>query len=677
VRRGKWVKRAFVGAFLCVGITVLLPFDAHAADTRRAATVDDLNAIRNVWGPQISPDGSWVAYTVTEVDSSADVTRSDLWLARWDGSDTVQLTHTPQSEHSPRWSPDGKRLAFLSPGADETAADQLWLIDADGSAAAPVSSLENGVSDFGWSPDSKQLVLISPVLPEGSTADPAGGPIVVDRMLFQRDGYGYLGKARSRLHLLDLADHSVVQLTNGPYDEIMPSFAPDGKHIAYVTKLGPDPDRHENWDIMSIEPKANAEPKRISQDDVMECDPVWGWNLASPDWSPDSRQIACIQSGALKWSWFTLQQVAIFSAQGDSGIQPTAALDRNTTQPRFSADGQRVYFMLEDDQSIQLASITVDGSDLQRLTLPDRSVSNYDLGPDGKIAVLSSTPDSPPEISVLEQGKLRPLTHANDELLAAVRMMPAESVSYPGADGTELHGLLMKPPGYKEGTRYPTILRLHGGPVAQWQKEFNFTWQILAANGYVVFGPNPRGSSGRGEAFQKTIFGDWGHADVPDVLAAADYLVTAGIADKQRLGVGGWSSGAMLTNYTIASDTRFRAATSGAGVSNMLAGYGTDEWYQDWEAELGLPWETPENWLRVSYPFLHADRIKTPTLFLCGTEDHNVPLIHSEQMYMALKRLAVPSRLIIYPGQSHGIAKPGFQRDVLNRYLSWYQQWLQ
>jgi dipeptidyl aminopeptidase/acylaminoacyl peptidase len=212
--------------------------------------------------------------------------------------------------------------------------------------------------------------------------------------------------------------------------------------------------------------------------------------------------------------------------------------------------------------------------------------------------------------------------------------------------------------------------------VAQWQQEFDFSWQLLAAHGYVVFGPNPRGSSGRGEAFQKVIFGDWGKADVPDVLAAADHLVAAGIADEARLGVGGWSSGAMLTNYTIASDTRFRAATSGAGVSIRRAGFGTDVWWQAWEAALGLPWETPENWARVSYPFLHADRIKTPTLFLCGSEDYNVPLIHSEQMYMALKRLGVPTRLIVYPGESHGISRPSFQRDVLARYLSWYDQWL-
>ncbi len=661
---------------LCIFCHATYAGDVSVADSRRVLTVDDLSAIKNVWGPEISPDGSWVAYTITEVDRVADVKRSDIWLTSWDGKRTVQLTNTPESEHSPRWSPDGKRLAYLSTAPNSPDADQLWLVDADGRHLEQITALPNGVTEFDWAPDSKKLVLISGVLPEGVVEDVPEGPIVIDRMLFKRDGYGFLPKARSRLHLLDLKDGSVAQLTNGPFDEIMPSFSPDGQRIAYVTKLGIDPDRHENWDILAIEPMTGSIPTKVSNSEFMECDPVWGWQVGSPHWSPDSKRVICIQSGDLQYSWFTLHQVVIFSAAGDRGQQPTVALDRNTLQPRFAADGKRVFFLLEDDQSVQLASITTDGKDLRRLTKTDRTVSTYALGPQGKIALLSSTANSPPEISVLENGKLRQLTHANDELLANVAMMTSEVVSYRSADGREIHGLLMKPPGYEAGIKYPTIFRLHGGPVAQWQHEFDFSWQILAANGYVVFGPNPRGSSGRGEAFQMTIFGDWGHADVPDVLAAADYLVTLGITDGDMLGVGGWSSGAMLTNYTIASSTRFKAATSGAGVSNMFAGFGTDEWWHDWETELGLPWETPENWVRVSYPFLHADRIKTPTLFLCGTEDYNVPLIHSEQMYMALRRLGVPARLMVYPGESHGISTPSNQRDVLNRYLSWYDQWV-
>lgn len=652
--------------------------DVEPDDSRRSLTVDDLSEVKDVWGPKISPDGLWVAYTVTEVDTQADMKRSDIWLTRWDGTETVRLTATPASEHSPSWSPDGKYLAFLAPGAKNDSVDQLWRIDLAGRNVEQLTALDYGVSEFDWAPDAKKIALISRVLPVGMLENSADRPIVIDRLLFKQDGYGYLPNARSRLHLLDLQDRSVVRLSSGPHDEIMPSFAPDGRLIAYVTKLGDDPDRHENWDILTVEPRAGSKPKRISMGDLMECDPVWGWTAVNNlSWSPDGQQIACIQSGPLEFSWFTLHQVALFSVHGDQGLRPTADLDRTTTRPRFSEDGKRVFFLLEDDQNVHLASISTDGRDLRRLTPAGRTVLEYDIGPAGQIALLSSSPDEPAEISVLDGETLRPLTQANQELLRSVQLMPATAISYTGPDGSELHGLLIKPPGFKEGVRYPTIMRLQGGPNAQWQNEFDFSWQVLAAQGYVVFGPNPRGSSGRGEAFQKTTFGDWGNAGVVDVLAAADYLVATGIADESRLGVGGWSNGAILTNYVIASDTRFRAATSGGGMSNMFAGFGTDSWWQDWELELGLPWETPENWLRLSYPFLHADRIETPTLFLSGMEDYNVPAIHAEQMYTALRRLGVPTQLVVYPGQSHSVSRPSFARDVLSRYLSWYGRWLQ
>ncbi|MDH3519071.1 MAG: S9 family peptidase [Myxococcales bacterium] len=647
-----------------------------AAEVGRMLRVTDLDSLKQVSDPQISPDGAWVAYAVRGADPGADTSTSDLWMTRWDGSETVRLTDTPESEHAPRWSPDGRRLAFLSARGDASGAEQLWLLDWRGGGSERVTALEGGISDFDWAPDARHLVLVSSVVPAGAADTSTPQPIVITRMLIKRDGYGYLGRSRARLHLLDLEARSVVQLTAGPHDEIRPAFSPDGGRIAYVTKLGDDPDRHLNWDILAIEPLPGATPQRVSSGELMECDPIWGWG-SSPVWSPDGRQLACEQSGPLELSWFTLQQVAVFPAGGGVGKQPTASLDRNTTRPHFSPDGARLFFLLEDDQSVVLASVSTEGGALQRLTPAGRSVSAYDIGPNGKIAVLSSTSDQPPELAAVEGGVLRPLTHVNEAWVAALRLSEAENLVFESADGTQIHGLLMRPPGSRSGVKLPTILRLHGGPVAQWQHAFDFTWQILAAHGYAVVGPNPRGSSGRGEAFQRAIFGDWGNADVPDVLASVDHVVARGVADAGRLGVGGWSSGAMLTNYTIASDTRFRAATSGAGVSNMLAGYGTDEWWHDWEAELGLPWEGLEKWLRVSYPFLHADRIRTPTLFLCGAEDHNVPVMHSEQMYMALRRLGVPTELVVYPGESHGIQRPSFRRDVLSRYLAWYARWLE
>jgi dipeptidyl aminopeptidase/acylaminoacyl peptidase len=236
---------------------------------------------------------------------------------------------------------------------------------------------------------------------------------------------------------------------------------------------------------------------------------------------------------------------------------------------------------------------------------------------------------------------------------------------------------MVKPPDYQEGRRYPTVLRIHGGPVWQFYHDFaNPDWQVLAAAGYVVLGVNPRGSSGRGEKFATAIWAAWGEKDGEDVLAAVDWAVRQGIADPDRLGVGGWSYGGILTDEVIARDRRFKAAISGAGQGNALGGYGTDMYAIEYEAELGKPWKSPEAWTRVSYPFLHADRIVTPTLFLCGDEDWNVPLSNSEQMYQALKSLGRETQLIVYPGESHDITRPSFREDRMDRYLAWYGKYL-
>jgi dipeptidyl aminopeptidase/acylaminoacyl peptidase len=220
------------------------------------------------------------------------------------------------------------------------------------------------------------------------------------------------------------------------------------------------------------------------------------------------------------------------------------------------------------------------------------------------------------------------------------------------------------------------VLRIHGGPQSQFDYGFSFEWQLLAANGYTVLAANPRGGTGRGQDYGRAIYAAWGSVDVEDVLAAVDDAVARGLADPNRLGVGGWSYGGMLTNYTIASDPRFKAATSGASISNILAGYGTDQYIRDYEVELGKPWEKPDNWMKVSYPFFHSDRIVTPTLFLAGDKDFNVPLLNSEQMYQSLKSRGLDTELIIYPGQFHGLKRPSFLTDRLQRYLDWYARYL-
>ena len=323
-----------------------------------------------------------------------------------------------------------------------------------------------------------------------------------------------------------------------------------------------------------------------------------------------------------------------------------------------------------------MAEIDAGGGEVRIILAGRQHVSDLAFGPKGRVAMLRSTPHEPYEIFALEEESARPLSRQNAPLLAQWRLGAVEEIRYKSFDGTEIGGFLVKPVGYRTGRRYPTILWSHGGPVSQYSNEFSFQWQLFAGKGYAVVGTNPRGSSGRGEEFQKAIWANWGYEDAKDAIAGVDHTIAAGITDPDRLGTTGWSYGGMMTNYIIAQDTRFKAAASFASESNMLASYGTDQYIRLWERELGVPWKNLETYIYTSFPFLKADRIKTPTMFLCGEKDFNVPLIHSEQMYQALKSLGIDTRLIIYPDQYHGLSIPSYARDRLERYLSWFGKYL-
>jgi dipeptidyl aminopeptidase/acylaminoacyl peptidase len=355
----------------------------------------------------------------------------------------------------------------------------------------------------------------------------------------------------------------------------------------------------------------------------------------------------------------------------------TPALDRQVISPSWSSDGASVHFLLEDDRVYHLARVPAAGGSIERMVEGRQTVSDLSIGKDGKIAIVMSTTSEPPEIYAVDGHDLRRLSHQNDAWLAQVRLAPVEEISFKSFDGTTINGFVVKPPDYQAGRRYPTILRLHGGPVWQFFDDFgNFDWQVYAAQGYVVVAANPRGSSGRGQDFQRAIWAAWGEKDSKDVLAAVDYLVASGISDPARLGVGGHSYGGILTDQVIARDRRFKAAVSDAGQGNAIAGYGTDQYVLEYELELGKPWEKPQTWLRNSYPFFHADRIVTPTMFIGGDADLNVPLLNGEQMYQALKSLKRETELVIYPGEPHTFQKPSNRRDRLERMLAWYGKFL-
>ncbi len=668
----KWVT-------LGVVVAVLSAIPAMA-EPKRTLTVDDLFNVREVRDPQRSPDGKWVAYTVTRAIKETDKNDTDIWMVSWDGAEQVQLTSTPEAESRPRWSPDGKYLGFVSSRLGTKDA-QVWLMNRAGGEALKATDVKGGVSDFAWSPDSKRLVLVvnqpdpaqaaadaekEKATKEGPAKTPI--PIVIDRYHFKADVSGYLRGERSHLFLFDVATKKAEQLTEGRFEETSPAWSPDGQQIAFLRRHGnEDVDKAPNRDLFVMDARVGATPRRLTSTTAEE--------LGRPAWSPDGRSIAYFLGEEPKYFAYDQPKLLVIPSTGGSPRSLTDSLDRPVTSAAWSPDSRFITFGVVDNRTEYLARIPAGGGDVEKLIDGRRVVTSPSPGTDGAFAVLASTATELPEVFALEDGKLRKLSRQND-WLADLMLGTTEDFTSISRDGTEVYGLIVKPPTYTVARRYPTLLRIHGGPSGQDEHSFSFERELFASNGYVVVAVNYRGSNGRGAAFQKAIFADWGNKEVVDLLGAMDHILKIGLADPERLGIGGWSYGGILTNYTIATDGRFKAAISGAGSSNQIAMYGTDMYIQQYDTELGPPWKNQDLWLKVSYPFFHADRIHTPTLFLCGEKDFNVPLLGSEQMYQALRTLGVDSQLVIYPTQFHGIATPSYKKDRLERYLTWYGKYL-
>ncbi|SFN19820.1 S9 family peptidase [Dokdonella immobilis] len=640
----------------------------------------DLSRIADLGDPALSHDGNWVAYTISSANADDDQSHSDLWRVRYDGSQRIQLTHTPDSnEWRPRWSNDGAWVAFLSnrprdaDASSDDATTQVWLMPAHGGEARRLTDFADGVEDFVWSPDAKQLAVIAidPEFPADTEKPKNPPPIVTERYQFKEDGAGYLDARRKHLYLFDIASGKAELLTPGAHDEQLPAWSPDGKTIAYVTKRGADPDRHLNYDIYLIAPKAGAPERQLTTFPGADLDPYWE---TYPAWSPDSTRIAYLQSGEDKWVYYAPWQLAVIDvASGKSRIP--APIDRCFTHPRWAADGRHIFALVEQSLVTHVARIDLADGTLAELDHGARFDYDLDVAGKDRIVVLGGDDLHPYALAAVEANGLRALGDHN-AWLDKKTLAKAEAIRFDSADGTAIEGLLVKPVGYRPGTRYPTIVRLHGGPVYQFSREFMADWQVYAANGFAVLAINPRGSSGRGFDFARAIYADWGNKDVQDVLAGVDHVVKLGIADPARLGVGGWSYGAILTNAVIASDARFKAAVSGAGASNMYAMYGHDQYIREYTLELGSPWKDRALYDRASFPFLSAGRITTPTLFQCAEKDFNVPCLGAEQMYQALRERDVPTRLVIYPGENHGLSIPSYLRDRMQRNLAWYQHFL-
>jgi dipeptidyl aminopeptidase/acylaminoacyl peptidase len=658
------------------------------APTASAFTVDDITRIADLTEPALSPDGTVLAYVVTTSDVEADATQSDLWRVDYDGTRRKRLTDTPEaSESTPRWSRDGSRLAFLSDAPcpamkrvakaedDEDAATvtQLWTMKAGGGRVKCATAFPGGVEDFTWAPDGARLAVVARDAERapGAKKPKNPPPIVTDRYQMVEDGIGYLGARRTHVYVVALDGGDGVQVTSGAHDELMPAWSPDGQWIAYVTKRGADPDRHLDYDIYLAPPVANAPERQLTTFKGSDLDPYWE---SRPAWSPDSTRIAYLRSGEDKWIYYAPWQLAIVEVATGKESVP-APIDRCMSRPQWSPDGRSVFALVEQSRATHLARIDVANGAVAELTHGPRFDYDLSVSASGRLVVLGEGDLRPYRLAAVENDGLRVLADHN-EFLAKRILAPAQDITFASPDGTSIDALLVKPVGYVEGQRVPTILRVHGGPVYQVSHEFMPDWQVYAANGYAVLAVNPRGSSGRGFDFARAIYADWGNVDAADVLAGVDHAVALGIADKDRLGIGGWSYGGILTDFVIAKDTRFKAAISGAGAGNMYAMYGHDQYIREYEIELGTPWANRDAYDRASAPFLHADRIATPTLFQCAGEDRNVPCLGAEQMYQALRSRGIATQLVVYPGENHSLTVPSYLRDRMARNLAWYDRWL-
>ena len=665
---------------LLLSLCVSLPLFAQP----RTLRLDDMHRFRNVSDVQLSPDGKWVAYTVATVDTAADKSDTDIWIASWDGKQQMRMTTSTESETAPRWSPDGRYLSFLSSRPGKAKGNQVWLLDRNGGEAQQFTDVKGRLTSYEWSPDGKKLLLVMADRDPNDPADdgPAGAPpapgkapkpIVIDKYKFKQDIIGYLTQPATRLYLFDVATKKSEALTDPKLEAAAPSFSPDGNRIAFIGRSGKDWERYNTGNVFVMEARAGAEPRGLTTYDGVRGSAGRG----RPEWSPDASRLVYVQSTGAKQSAYNMPRLATIPVAGGEPKMLAAKLDRSVAAPRFTPDGASVLFLVTDDRSEYPAKVALNSGDVERLAGGHLVVSAIDQGRDGRLAVIAATDTKSAEVQALENKELRPLTHTNDALFSEFKLGATEEFSCKAKDGTEVHGLIVKPPDYVPGKKYPALLRIHGGPNGQDAHSFNFERQLFAANGYVVVAVNYRGSAGRGEQYQTAISADWGNKEVIDLQAAVDHVIAIGLADPDHLGVGGWSYGGILTNFVIAKDQRFKSATSGASISNVLAGYGTDMYVREYELELGTPWKNLDVWLRNSYPFLHADKIKTPTLFQCGASDFNVPLLNSEQMYQALRSLGVDTQLVIYPDQYHGLTKPSYLRERMQRYLDWHGKYLQ
>lgn len=652
--------------------------------TDRSITIDDLLALPVVNDPQISPDGRQVAFTVTRADRDANAYRTHLWLVPADGGDPRQLTAAQARDTGPRWSPDGTQIAFIS---DRGGEKQVWVIRVDGGEARVLTSGKRSPADLAWSPDGRWLAFVGKPDPAGRDESDVR---VISRLRYKQDGDGFWDGRWKQVFVVPSSGGDIRQVTQGDFDHLFPAWSPDGAALAYTANSDPDADLTNASDVWVVPVVGTAPPRRLSR----------GIGPAqSPAWSPDGTRIVYVGHdnacwGATNWRvWGVRTDSAnpVCLTGGDDRSVGHHLLTDLRAHPSagglsWSPDGQRVFFMIADGGSTQIASVAASGGPITVETRGDHELIGCSLDRAGRtVACVESDALTPGEVAVTEVGAgpahLRRLTDLAGPLLRTLALSRPERFQYERPDGFVVEGWVLRPLSAAAGTPCPAVLKIHGGPHAAYGNAFFHEFQLLAAEGYGVIYMNPRGSQGYGQAFTAATRHDWGGQDYADLMGGLDHVLAASPwIDAARLAVSGGSYGGFMTNWVVGHSRRFRAAVTDRSISNAYSQWGTSDLaYMKgfWEYP-GEPWECPQFYLERS-PITYVREIRTPLLIIHSENDFRCPMEQAEQLFVALKKQGTPTMLIRFPNESHDLSRSGQPRHRMERLrhmLTWFRTYL-